>query len=65
MKKNLFILIMLLSLLVSCVVYGAGFGSDSKFAVIDLNQIKQESLAIKGWKRMKTRRNWKSIRVRS
>ncbi|HHU50673.1 MAG TPA: OmpH family outer membrane protein [Firmicutes bacterium] len=45
MKKNLFILIMLLSLLVSCVVYGAGFGSDSKFAVIDLNQIKQESLA--------------------
>lgn len=47
MKKSLFILIMLLSLLVSCAVYGAGFGSSSKLGVIDLNKIQRESLAYK------------------
>ncbi|HEY8345522.1 MAG TPA: OmpH family outer membrane protein [Bacillota bacterium] len=45
MKKNLFILIMLLFLIGSCVVYGADFGSDSKIAVIDLHKIQKESLA--------------------
>src|SRR5690554_548145 len=45
MKKILVLSIIISSLLLSYVVYGSTFGSDSKIAVLDLNLIKNDSLA--------------------